>query len=189
MPLEPDTPQHEGPLAEFVALRAELQQRGEMQWRVMSLQITGSGAIFGFALSNSERVPFLLIVPVVSYIFGVRYAMHNHAIVDIAKYIRTCLSVRVPGGLDWEGWILDRRRSVSIGYFRWGSPNLMIFPGIGAAALVVLVAWPLVSNKWIEQAALTSVLEMLAWLLGVGLTATSLQIVKKSIPYRLSLQQ
>lgn len=41
----------------------------------------------------------------------------------------------------------------------------------------------------IEQAALTSVLEILAWLLGVGLTAACLRIVKKSIPYRLSLQQ
>ncbi|GAB3726757.1 hypothetical protein GCM10027598_46020 [Amycolatopsis oliviviridis] len=181
--------QHEGPLAEFVALRAEMQLRAETQWKIMSLQITGSGAIFGFAMTSQDRVPLLLIVPLTSYMLGTRHAMHAHAIMGIAKYIRTHLSMRVPGGLNWEDWVIEKRRVETIKLFEWGNPNMLIFPGAGALALIVLIAWPFVSNKWTQQAVLVSVLETLAWVLGLALTAVCVRTLWRSSPYRLTVRK
>jgi hypothetical protein len=190
MSTEPEVAEgYEGPLAEFVALRAEVQMRGEMQWRIMSLQITGSGAIFGFAITSNERFALLLIVPVTSYMLGTRYAMHNHAIVDIAKYVRTRLSARVPGGLGWEDWVINRRRVESIRIFDWGNPNLLIFPGTGTLALVLLLTWPFTSDRVIHQAFLVLMLEALAWLLGLGLTVICVRTIWTSSPYRLTIRQ
>ncbi|MEV6871507.1 hypothetical protein [Amycolatopsis sp. NPDC051128] len=55
--------EHTGPLAEFVALRAEILHLGEQQWKATAFLITTTGAVFGFALSLPGRIPLLLIVP------------------------------------------------------------------------------------------------------------------------------
>ena len=54
-------------LAEFSALRAEMTNRQNLQWNVFALQVTAAGVIFSFALSNSNRTGFLLILPVITY--------------------------------------------------------------------------------------------------------------------------
>lgn len=48
-------PEHTGPLAEFVALRTEIERRATIQWHVLALQITIAGAVSGFALSGGRR--------------------------------------------------------------------------------------------------------------------------------------
>jgi hypothetical protein len=49
-----EAPEHIGPLAEFVALRTEIERRATIQWHVLALQITIAGAVFGFALSGGR---------------------------------------------------------------------------------------------------------------------------------------
>jgi hypothetical protein len=68
---------HEGALAEFAALRQEIAGRSSAQQNILALQLTTSGALFGFALAKSGRAGLLLIVPVVSYLLLTRYLMRG----------------------------------------------------------------------------------------------------------------
>lgn len=54
-----DIDDSKGALAEFTALRQEIQQRAQMQHQLLSLQLTLSGAVIGFSLSDSGRTLFL----------------------------------------------------------------------------------------------------------------------------------
>ena len=53
----------DGPLAEFTALRQEIERRNVVQHGLFALQLTSAGAIFSFALSGSGRSGFLLNCP------------------------------------------------------------------------------------------------------------------------------
>jgi hypothetical protein len=46
--------QCDGPTAEFVALREEMQERFKAQQTLLSLQLTTAAAIFGFAVSRRD---------------------------------------------------------------------------------------------------------------------------------------
>ncbi|MDG9675806.1 hypothetical protein [Micromonospora sp. DH14] len=48
-----DVEGHDGPLAEFSALRQEIQELIKAQQQLLSLQLTVSATIFGFAISRS----------------------------------------------------------------------------------------------------------------------------------------
>jgi hypothetical protein len=52
---------HDGPLAEFVALRQEIERRNLVQHGLFVLQLTSAGAILSFALSGTGHSGFLLI--------------------------------------------------------------------------------------------------------------------------------
>jgi hypothetical protein len=99
---------HAGPLAEYVALRAEILQLVDLQWKATVVLLTTTGAVFGFALSSAGRIPLLLIIPYSCYILCTRW-LHAQMLVDrAAYYIRTQLDKRVPGGLGWERWLNAR---------------------------------------------------------------------------------
>jgi hypothetical protein len=95
---------HEGPLAEFVALRQEIERRNVVQHALFVLQLTSAGAIFSFTLSGKAHAGFLLIIPVSAYMLCARYVEQQFGIQRAASYIKNELSDRVPGGLGWEAW-------------------------------------------------------------------------------------
>lgn len=91
---------YEGPLAEYAALRQELETRSTRQHQLFTAQLTIAGAIFSLALSDSRRTLLLLIVPFVSYLLASRHATQSHNSFMITRYLREDLAYRVPGGPD-----------------------------------------------------------------------------------------
>lgn len=101
---EPEPDKVQISLAEYSALRAEIDRRAGLQWNVLALQIGSAGAIASLAIASSSRVALLLLVPAVSYMLGSRYILHDFHIKLIHRYIATDLAPRLDGGLRWEGW-------------------------------------------------------------------------------------
>ncbi len=132
-------------LAEFTALRTESLQATSTQWNIVALQLTATGVLFSFALTNHSRTGFLLIVPIVSYVLSGRYIRNERIFILIGIYIRTDLSRRVPGGLNWEKWYkkfpdpTQTLRSLAYG------PS--VFSGISFVALVWVVPYIWSANK------------------------------------------
>ncbi|MEV8374639.1 hypothetical protein AB0P21_18000 [Kribbella sp. NPDC056861] len=91
-------------LAEYSALRTEIERRAGIQWNVFALQITSAGAITSLAVSNASNFVLLLIVPLSSYMLGSRYILHDHHIKLIQRYFRESLSPRLSDRLQWDTW-------------------------------------------------------------------------------------
>jgi hypothetical protein len=128
-----------GPLAEFAALRAEMQRIASQQWNVLALQITIAGAIFGFSLSGPNRELLLLIIPFSTYMLCGRYVLHTYGIRRIATYIREVLSREVAGGLGWEEWTRKNGINHQIGLFRVAHPAGVTFGGISVLTLISFI--------------------------------------------------
>jgi hypothetical protein len=125
----------EGPLAEFAALRAEIDRRSTSQLNVLLFQLTSAGAVLSFSLASpGPRSFFLLTLPITSFLLGTRYVTIGAGIELIGDYIRINLSPRVPGGLQWQKWILEQPSIM--GRIRFFHPILVAFPAISAAVLV-----------------------------------------------------
>lgn len=126
----------EGPLAEFAALRQEIERRNVVQHGLFALQLTSAGAIFSFAIAGSGRSGFLLIIPISSYMLCARYVEQQLGIQRAATYIRTELSRRIPGGLGWEAWQIQQIDFVRGSTIRRVNSLLIVFPAVGVGALV-----------------------------------------------------
>jgi hypothetical protein len=71
---------HQIMLAEYGALRSEIDRRGNAQWNVFALQITSAGVIASLAISRAADVAVLLVIPLLSYTLGTRYILHDYHI-------------------------------------------------------------------------------------------------------------
>jgi hypothetical protein len=161
-------------LAEFTALRAEILARQGYQHTMMALNLTISGALFSFALTQPSRLLALLVVPFVSFMIGGRFIAQDYGIEEIGSYIQEYLSKRVAGGLEWEKFvrtnrIINRRRI----YFGL-DPLFIAFPGIAAAALA-FCARPIIIS--LKNPAAQGILELIAWVIGLLLVAVSVRNV------------
>ena len=96
---------HEGPLAEFVALRQEIERRSTAAHALMALQLTTAAVVFSFAAASPSRGGLLVIIPFSSYLISTRYTDELHFAFLSAQYITTELAPRIPGGLGWEPWL------------------------------------------------------------------------------------
>lgn len=130
----------DGPLAEFTALRQEIERRNVVQHGLFALQLTSAGAIFSFALSGSGRSGFLLIVPISSYMLCARYVEQQLGIQRAATYIRTELSQKIPGGLSWEAWQVQQFDFVRGSTIRRVNSLLIMFSVVGVGALIWTVS-------------------------------------------------
>jgi hypothetical protein len=123
---------HDGPLAEFVALRAELLQRAANQAHLMSLQLTAVGAILSLAIARGSLRGLALVIPLVGYSLYSRYVDDALTVIRIARYIRDDLDSRVPGGLRWERWLAQDAGRSSL---HSRISRFMLFPAISAVSL------------------------------------------------------
>lgn len=89
---------YEGPLAEFAALRSEIENRVQCQQGFQTLQITAIAAIFSFALSQARYIGILLTVPAISYLFCGRFVAQHHGIMRIALISMTNSVIASPAG-------------------------------------------------------------------------------------------
>ena len=125
---------YEGPLAEFSALREEIQERVRAQQQLFSLQLTLAGAVFGFAISRPGMTALLLIVPFSSYLLCGRLIAQHFGTLRVAKYIKEELSRQVPGGLRWEAWLEQQQRRHP---HPLGSALPLLFTFVGASVLAL----------------------------------------------------
>lgn len=169
---------HEGPLAEFVALRQEIERRSTMMHNLFALQLTAAAVIFSFALSRSGRSAFLLIIPVSTFMLCARYVDQVYGVRNAGQYIRSVLDSRVPGGLGWEKWIREEGNQSKVAQFsqlRRLTALMVTFPAIAAGAL----AWSAPGVFWFahrlaadERSAL-----IVTWILGLAATASSTRMI------------
>lgn len=91
-------------LAEYSALRAEVDRRANVQWNIVALQITSTGVIASLAIAHVSDIVLLLVIPLSSYMLGSRYILHDYHLKLISGYISDSLSGRLGGHLAWESW-------------------------------------------------------------------------------------
>jgi hypothetical protein len=91
-------------LAEYAALRTEVDRRATIQWNVLALQLTSASVIASLAISHASGAALLLVIPLSSYMLGSRYILHDFHLKLISRYIRDSLSERLQGHLAWENW-------------------------------------------------------------------------------------
>jgi uncharacterized membrane protein len=164
-------------LAEFSALRAEILARQGFQHTIMALNLTLTGAIFGFALARPGQLLALLIVPLIAFMLCGRYITQDYGIEEIGRYIRKDLAKKVAGGLGWEDFIRGRRIAENRRLFYGLDPLFIAFPGVSIAAVLLSAgrvwAWP---HGVSVQAALLAV----SWCLDIFLTLLSVRHVWKT---------
>src|SRR4051812_28289738 len=120
-------PRSEGPLAEFVSLRAEIERRSGEQHTLLTTQLTFAGAVLGFILASPDRILLSLALPSVSYALSARFMANELGIRKLALYIREELDTRIPGGLGWEKWAVAHPAKHSTAL--WVFPLAFTFPG------------------------------------------------------------
>lgn len=158
----------DGPLAEFAALRVEIQERVRTQQQMLSLQLTMSGAVFGFTLSQRGMIALPLIVPFISYLLCGRLVAQHFGTLRVAEYIKDHLSCRVPGGLEWEQWL--RRRPRSPHFLGWGLPLILAFVGSSVLALGWTFSYVFLQSRILN---LPYASLILLWFLGLTVTILS----------------
>jgi len=87
-------------LAEFAALRAEIDRRSSEQSALLSLSITGTAALWAFMYSK-QHYTLLPLVPFLSLALGARWLDQHRRIRDIGDYIKSTLNKHLcePTGL------------------------------------------------------------------------------------------
>lgn len=163
----------DGPLAEFAALRTEIQERVKGQQQMLSLQLTLAGAVFGFAISRPGLTALLLIVPFSSYLLCGRLVAQHFGTLRVAKYIKEELSGKVPGGLRWEEWLEQeqRRRPHFLGS---ALPLLLTFTGASVLALGWTSAFVFAHG---DLAAIQRLGLVVVWLVGLAAAGLSTMLV------------
>src|SRR6184192_4130602 len=164
---------HEGPLAEFSALRQEMDRKMANQQQLSSLQVTISGAVFGFTITNPDRAALLLVLPMTTYMLFGRYATHHAAVHDIATYIREVLADKVPGGLGWENWILNYKRP-RLPAISSVDPLFIQYPGVAILSLLWL-APKLFIESW-HTAMVQRIALIILWFLGLTVTLVTVRL-------------
>jgi hypothetical protein len=143
-------------LAEFTALRSEVQSIRQIQTAVYTAALTILAAVGGFALAKKEgRLEMLLVLPLVLSGLGLILVEAETGISNIGEYIREKLSSRLPANqerMSWEMFIFRRRSETGARYALLG----------GAAPALILVV-PSIASLWITDDQLGSHLWPLWW--------------------------
>lgn len=116
-------------LAEYDAMRREIEQRSNAQLALITLNLTAVGALGGFALGN--RLDLLLLVAFICPSIGLIWVDHAVTIDNIGDYIRTRLQFR------WEDAVVEER----VKKFRRWVFGLQIFFLFGFPAAMALAMW------------------------------------------------
>jgi hypothetical protein len=160
-------------LAEFAALRAEIDNRANLSWNIFALQLTAAGVIFSFALSNPNHTGFLLILPLTTYAFTGRYLSQYLGNDNIGTYIREVLNPKMNGELLWEDWH-NGRTARGPKALTWLNPLIIAFPGVATIALIWVAPYVWASAN---TYAAKRILIVAIWLLGILVTALSFQLI------------
>jgi hypothetical protein len=163
-------------LAEYNALRAEIDRRSQAQQTLSNLALTLSGALVAYAIAH-DSVVVLVLQPIVASALGLLYADHSLAIRRASRYLDRHLAVTLarltkePDLLLWEGLVQSTRTRAWRPF--WLLPPLLVFVGSSVAVLAVCLT-ARVYDHAIRGSLLLHVplpVVFLLWLGGVFMTA------------------
>jgi hypothetical protein len=157
----PPNGEREAALAEFDALRREIDARSSSQHLVFNIGVTTAAAVVALSTATDSRLDatsrslMLLVLPLALPALGILWFDHARNIDQIGDYIRTDLAevVRFSGGgahpFGYEAWVERYERTKLPRFTGLGVPIAVVFAGLPAAMLAVtaggLGAWP---NRW-----------------------------------------
>lgn len=75
-------------LAEFTALRQEIQNRSGLQQTLIGLNVTAITAVAGVVLSKHASPAALLVLPPICITLGFLWVDHDRVIYDLGRYIK-----------------------------------------------------------------------------------------------------
>ena len=100
-------------LAEFTALRNEIQERTRLQQQIKHLAIIIAGTVITFGLQQNE-MSILLVLPILILFLYIGYADHSCHIARIGHYIKNEIGRKL-SDLRWEEWLASGKAQPSIG--------------------------------------------------------------------------
>jgi hypothetical protein len=129
-------------LSEFSVLRDEITHRSGAANTLLNLNITATGTVAGFVLSQRASPLLLLLLPFLSPALGLLYLDHALNIKNIGGYIKDELKPRMvaiagdSGILGYEERIDAYERQKILRFLPWGLPVTILFSFPAVAALV-----------------------------------------------------
>ncbi len=164
-------------LAEFAALRAEIQRRSEAQDRLQVLLTATAGVVL--PLAAQQRPQILVCLSFVASLTGLAWADHAMQIKTLGSYIREVIECEVrrlagPNVMQWEHWFRgglasadDRafRRIMNIPLFRYTLPGLFILSGFTGLLGIPYAVFAGPSEKRLPSSLLLWGIEALAGLM------------------------
>jgi hypothetical protein len=163
---EPSVSLEDVALAEFNALRSEVQSIRQIQTAVYTAALTILAAVGGFALAKKEgRLEMLLVLPLVLSGLALILMQCEIGISNIGEYIRDHLSTRLPktgAPSSWEAFIYGKR-----------SKNPTTYNVIVATAPGLILFAPSVASIVLEHDAATNRFAPLFW---VGALAIAIAV-------------
>jgi hypothetical protein len=130
-------------LAQFTALRAEIQNRSTIQASIVSLNITAIGVIAGFVFAQHADPRVMFVIPILSPILGMVYIDHHVNIGNIGRFIRELLmpalskATRASELPDYEMAVRKFEGRAIFRLFVFGNPILFMFGVLPLLALIL----------------------------------------------------
>jgi hypothetical protein len=127
-------------LAEYSALRIEIDRRSHAQQTLTNLALTFSGALLAYAVAH-QVIAVLLLQPIVVCALGLLYTDHGSMIMRIGRYLHRHSAAEVarltgePGLMRWEE--SPERNPLKGWRPRWLGPPLLIFVVAPVATVLV----------------------------------------------------
>ncbi|MEH0585620.1 hypothetical protein QA942_16550 [Streptomyces sp. B21-106] len=164
-------------LAEYSALRSEINTRISLQHQVLALHMTAVSVVLSVALSGKTRWPVLLVIPFIAYTSSEILASLFRTVEGIAKYIDEELNPKVPGGLGWESWLVHQKPTSEVQ--KMTHPYYLLFPGISVISL--LTVFPLVWGGRVSghQPAASFWMVISAWPFAAVFTVLSFKAIRR----------
>jgi hypothetical protein len=167
---------HDAVLAEYTALRQELEGLSGRLQSTFTLQLVATATLFSFALSDPKKGSFLLVLPIVSYALCARAMTHRYGIRDIARYISEQLSPRISGELPYEEWF-EKNNSLPR-FVAFTHPYFVAFFGSSLGSLVWTI--PL-AVRYVRINPLEGMGFSASWAIGLLATLGTLRLLLKVV--------
>jgi hypothetical protein len=100
-------------LAEYAALKTEINSRSSYQHHIVNWVLVVTGALLAVGLERQE-VALLLIAPILTFFLVVRYADHSAQIARMGDYIQRRIEKCLPD-LGWEEWLPSEHARPRVG--------------------------------------------------------------------------
>lgn len=134
-------------LAEFSALRAEINSRAARQQQITYWLLVITGTLITLAM-NQQEILLLLMCPVLTLFLAIRYADHGAQIARIGDYIERRIEHRLKE-LGWESWLSSGDARPSFGRSGWAAGvawrGVFVTMQVLPTAVAILRFWPQLS--------------------------------------------
>jgi hypothetical protein len=157
-------------LAEFTALRQEIGSRSTAQHTLLTIQLSACGTVFGLVLGQVSEPQMLLVIPVLSFAFGMLWIDHATNISRLGELIRTTLNDRLrpethlPDPIASEASARTFERNVVWRCCALAIPILFAFGFFSLASLLILRPGSALRQASARLGPWTSVLNVLWWI-------------------------